>query len=498
MVKNRTLSMIGFFIDSLRIKTVSMAAALHVDASLISKWKSGKRVLTDKSMYFDDVIAYFLEQNRSLGGQELEAAVQEICPHADVSDEQHVEQQLRKILSGSTEQRTTIPHGFTSEWNSAIPTLLFEGRDGRREAVFRLLDYAEHMTATGELLFLDLEEYAWLTEQPQYAQQFTQRMLSLLKKGFRAKFVLQNSTYHLGIQRLLYTASPLIFHRNVEWYCCEYHERNTINLSLFILNRAASLMGISVAGTEPTSMLMMDSTAVIHHELFIQQMIQNSRPLFQAFQPCDFTDMLQNICTFHLSGAFYAYLPSPAFLTARESLLRDILSENGISEQDIQQYLTLNAVFRADISHSQSEQTAPQKPFIYLFQLEEMQRRVQGDTFVSWSLSLLHGHDIYVSKKQYAQELRDLADDLTRHPNMRVAFVSETDDIALPAINCWCRQNQWMVQMDRAGFRFSNEMEMIAAASMVLDDCLQKIPPVRKDPQSVQKFLLELAAELER
>lgn len=30
------------------------------------------------------------------------------------------------------------------------------------------------------------------------------------------------------------TASPLIFHRNVSWYCCEYHERNTINLSLFI------------------------------------------------------------------------------------------------------------------------------------------------------------------------------------------------------------------------------------------------------------------------
>ncbi len=498
MAKKRTLSMIGFFVDSLHIKTVAMAAALHVDASLISKWKSGKRILTDKSIYFDDVIAYFLAQNRNRGEQELESAIREIYPQADVSDEQRLEQQLRKILSGSTEQRVTIPHGFTSEWNNAIQTLLFEGNDGRREAVFRLLDYAEHMTATGELLFLDLEEYTWLTEQPSYAQQFTQRMLSLLKKGFRAKFVLQNSTYRSGIQRLLYTASPLIFHRNVEWYCCEYYDRNSINLSLFILNHAASLMGVSVAGTEPTSMLMMDSTAVIHHELFIQQMIQNSRPLFQAFQPCDFTDMLQNICTFHLSGAFYAYLPSPAFLTARESLLRDILSDNGVSEQVIQQYLTLNAVFRSDISHNQSEQTAPQKPFIYLFQLEEMRRRVQGDTFVSWSLSLLHGHEIYVSKKQYAQELRDLADDLTRYPNMRVAFVSETDDISLPAINCWCRQNQWMVQMDRDGFRFSNEMEMIAAASMVLDDCLQKIPPVRKEPQSVQKFLLELADELEQ
>lgn len=93
-----------------------------------------------------------------------------------------------------------------------------------------------------------------------------------------------------------------------------------------------------------------------------------------------------NICAFHQSSACYAYLPSPAFLTARESLLRDILAENGVSEQDIQQYLTLNAVFRADISHSRSEQPAPQKPFIYLFQLEEMRRRVQGDTLIEQKL----------------------------------------------------------------------------------------------------------------
>lgn len=38
----------------------------------------------------------------------------------------------------------------------------------------------------------------------------------------------------------------------------------------------------------------------------------------------------------------------------------------------------------------------------------------------------------------------------------------------------------------------------VAAASMVLEECLSKIPPVRKDPQSVQTFLLELAAELEQ
>lgn len=496
MAKSKTLSMIGFFIDSLNIKTVAMAAALHVDASLISKWKSGKRILTDKSIYFDDVIDYLLTQNRNMGGNALEAAVQEICPQQELSDEQVLEQQLRTILSGAVEPQTRVPQ-FTAEWNKAVQTLIFEGNEGRREAVFRLLDYAEHMTAAGELVFLDLEEYEWLTQDSSYAKRFTRRMLKLLKKGFRAKFVIQNSTYQSGIQRLFHTASELIFHRNVAWYCCEYYDRNSINLSLFILNHAASLMGISVDGTESTSMLMMDSAAVIHHELFVEQMIRQSRQLFQEFEPCNFEEVLQGICAFHRIGAFYSYLPSPAFVTVRESLLREILTDNGMSEETVQQCLILNAHFRRDISHNQFEGNSSGKPFVYLFQLEEMERRAHSDTFVSWSLSLLSGRDVCVSRHQYAQELRDLADDMCTYNNMRVVFVSQNDDVVLPTINCWCKQNQWMVQMDRSGFRFSDEGEIVDAAANVLEECLKKIPPVRKDPKSVRKFLMEFADELE-
>ena len=118
------------------------------------------------------------------------------------------------------------------------------------------------------------------------------------------------------------TASPLIFHRNVAWYCCEYHERNTINLSLFI-----------------------------------QQMIQNSR--------------------------------------------RDISSR---------------------------------RLFAVSFTVQ---------TAVRW----------------HRKQLRQLC------------------VFACTGVSHGAR---------------------VAAASMVLEECLSKIPPVRKDPQSVQTFLLELAAELEQ
>ena len=51
--------------------------------------------------------------------------------------------------------------------------------------------------------------------------------------------------------------------------------------------------------------------------------------------------------------------------------------------------------------------------------------------------------------------------------------------------------------MDRSGFRFSDEGEIVDAAANVLEECLKKIPPVRKNPKSVQKFLMEFADELE-
>ena len=49
--------------ECLHIQTVSMSRAIHVDASLVSKLKSGDRTLTPKSIYFDDIVAYIIEKS---------------------------------------------------------------------------------------------------------------------------------------------------------------------------------------------------------------------------------------------------------------------------------------------------------------------------------------------------------------------------------------------------------------------------------------------------
>lgn len=98
-----------------------------------------------------------------------------------------------------------------------------------------------------------------------------------------------------------------------------------------------------------------------------------------------------------------------------------------------------------------------------------------------------------VSMKQYASCLRSLADGLLKHSNLQIVLVSEEDYLPLPEINCWCKQNTWMVQMDEEGFRLSDESSIVNAASISLERCVRRVPPERKENDSVRKFLLELA-----
>ena len=48
----RKLSTLGYLMDRLGLSTAALARRLHVDASLVSKWRSGSRRLSAKSVYF--------------------------------------------------------------------------------------------------------------------------------------------------------------------------------------------------------------------------------------------------------------------------------------------------------------------------------------------------------------------------------------------------------------------------------------------------------------
>lgn len=496
-MQEKSLSTLGYILDFMNIQTVSMSRAIHVDASLVSKWKTGARNLSEKSIYFEDVIDYLLEQSKKTNHYYLENALMNFYPHESIRDDFHLESLLRQALSGKKTIKALNRSQFLSDQTKAVSSLVFEENSGKREAVKRLLDYAENMTIPGELIFVDAEEFTWLLEDNAFTEEFCSRIEALLQNGFRAKFIIHYSSYKERFIRLFSACSPLIFHRNVEWYYYQYYNENLFNISFFILNRAISLLSISSNGIHSTTTIFTDTSVVLRHEALVNHTLSQCSLVFHNFELPQLTEVIEGIYSFRKGGAFYAVLPAPVFITVKKDLLMEVLKNNDVSEKNIQKCLKINQELREITSSYFSQSEKRKDPFIYIFHLEKMISRATTQPFISRSLTLLSEKKIKILPRQYAQVLRTLADALNRHDNLQIVFLSEKDSISLPSINCWHKQNTWMLQMDKEGFRLSDELSIISAASTTIEHCIRSIPPIRREKESVRQYLLDLAGDLE-
>lgn len=494
-MKQKSLSTLGYIMEQLNLPTVYMAQSVHVDASLVSKWKTGSRTLSSRSVYFDDIIQCLMAEGDKSEYRLLKRALSDLFPQETIHDAQQMETLLREALVRKTSHDSSTEHNRLLD-TASIPVSVYEGNAGRRDAMNRLLDYAEAMTVPGEFIFLDMGNYSWLLEDPVYYTQFTDRILTLLHRGFHAKFIIHYASCNGYFTQLFHACSSLIFNRNMEWLCYRYYDEQIIQSSFFLLNRAVSLLGLSTGNTDCTTMIFTEHAQVIHHEMYVRQVLQKCTNLFSNYPPDKLDDMLDFSIRFHMHGPMYAFLPAPVFIFSKKELLQEILEYNQIPDQKIRSYLDLNTRLKKQIYDVES--AVPHEPFIYLFQMEKMVQRASTAPFISQSLSLLEGKTIQITKQQYARMLTDLADDVIRYPHIQLYLVSEKDNIPIPSINCWCKKNCWMVQMDKHGLRLSEELSMVEAAASTLFQCIRQLPPQRRERKYIFGFLLNLIEELEK
>lgn len=484
----RKLSTLGYLMDRMGLSTAALARRLHVDASLVSKWRSGSRHLNPQSMYFNDICGMLLEQNETA----LSEALYSLMPLEDPVAQEATVTRLRSVLA---DRHFTVPKALTIR-TAALCTAeiaIYTSGEGRRQAISDLLDVAEAMETPGELLYVDSEQSAWLTEDPVYAREWVERMRRLLDRGFIFRIALHFSVSVEKFVSFFQICNPLIFHRNAQWYYHQYYDENIYWFSFFILEHAMSVSGMSMSPGQTSTTVYTDAYSVLQHRNVFNMVLSSCRPVFTALSPQTGLEAAGQLraCS-PACEKLFAYLPVPAFITAGDHLLNEILRDNGISGTAASICREMNRSMRALM-----EQHLRDGTFIQILQLEEMKHRIKAG-FISTSLSLLGGRRVVVSPSQYARGLKGLIRDLEQYPSCRLLLTVPEDDIRLPAMNCWCKGSCWMLQMDRHGFRLCREPTFCGAASIVLEQGWRRVPPGRKDSRAVAAALDDLIQELGR
>lgn len=134
----KKLSTLGYLMDRLGLSTAGLARRLHVDASLVSKWRSGNRRLHVKSVYFEDICEMLLEQDRAA----LCDALRSLIPLEEAKAPMDTAILLRRVL---TDRHFTVPRAFTlrTEAVCTAEIAVYTSTEGRRQAISDLLDVAE-------------------------------------------------------------------------------------------------------------------------------------------------------------------------------------------------------------------------------------------------------------------------------------------------------------------------------------------------------------------
>ncbi len=493
----KTLSVFGHIMNALHISTGSLAHAIHVDPSLVSKWKSGARTLSGKSIYFEDIIAYFMENASAAEHSDLGRVLSSLSPGKTVSTPEQTEYILRQILSGSESLLTSdIPLLFSGTDNVAS-SLTFSGNDGKRRALEKLLDYAEQMQVPGQLTFMDAGNFIWLTEDPAFAENFVNRVSALSAGGFQCRFMIHYDSAQEEFIRFFTVVNSLIFHSNINWCYLPYFNSPLFNISISVLNQTVSLISISSRNQYTSSTLVTNNSMVLAHEGLIQHVLDQCSPVFHSFKLIQFSEIVKNIQVLHRrSGIFYCILSSPAFIAVNRNLLTEILKDNKVSEDTIAHCLEVSQTFRS-ITSDNFRSGDNKAPFIFIFRYHRLVTRATRAPFISRSLSLICNQEIVVSPSLFAKQLRLLANALLKYDNLRIILTTDEDQPAIPSIDCWNKQNTWLLQMDENGFRYCEDSGIINAASKFMAYCIQDIPSQRKEPGSVRHYLLDLARELE-
>lgn len=204
--KTPKLSPLGVILENLEIATSTLARHLHVDASLVSKWKSGDRKLAKNSVYFAEIVAFLLSHDNN---RTLLSILSENFPNETAKSKEDISAMLTSFLLTChfyNKQNTKL-----SKPSCTSEVTVYDKGIGRRQAVSDLLDIAEDMQTPREILFIDSEQFRWLLEDKAYAKAWVNRMYQLLERGFHARVVVHFSSDEDSFSRIFRICGPLFF-----------------------------------------------------------------------------------------------------------------------------------------------------------------------------------------------------------------------------------------------------------------------------------------------
>lgn len=399
--KISTPSPLSLIMNHLHITSVELASAIHVDPSLISRWRNKQRPFNNSSIHYENVLNYILEKDIRMQYQNLALFLMDYIPDIKISDRDSAYQALDLWMLGNYHEPVTSAPLMDLSALTVADVGIIKGEKQKKDSLLYLLDTARNLPSKKKLFLLFDDSTDSLLEQRSFYDLWIQRLREVVEMGHEVYYIYNSNTFYSNIINL----DNFLYLLQFSNYHVFYVRKNSIPyFDLYVLENVFALTSFSTASGNRKNIL----CSFAHPEIVKQMQNQCESVLLHCEHPFDYSETNIEQIAPVLNGLkyskhkIYIYTTSPFAFPIRPALFKKVLEYNNLPEKEaekaFQQYK--NFIYKPLLKKNNSD-------CHFLFNINTISEVLSKPTHILFP-KLLSEQELILPKQYYSIYLEEL------------------------------------------------------------------------------------------
>jgi hypothetical protein len=425
---------LNFLMDITKTTNSALARYVILDASYISRLRSGKRQPPHNAELINQMAAYFARncskeyQKKAVrDALDLNPFPNDVLTLTDsiniwlLAEKDNTQELVAKFLGNlsAMESSLTLETGSRGK-DMDFPrdeTAIYYGVAGKRQAVIYSLSEMISLDKPHTLLLFSDEETSWMTGDPVFTRQWAALMFQMIARGHRIKIIHTISRHLDEMLNAINQWMPLYMSGAIEPYYYPKKRDGVFARTLFISPGTMALVSSSVGGETAgaANVLHRNPSAVAAYEQEFLQYLRLCQPLMLIFTEKKMDSALLTLSEFEKECCnTLIKTESLSLLTMPKELFSQIIERSGLDKEKLQKYYRLRSENFRRLIRTNS--------FTEIIKLPEPQDLFSGQVKIALS-GMMAGGSISYTPREYLLHLQNIVDHLKTCENHHVCLV---------------------------------------------------------------------------
>lgn len=429
---------LSYLMDMLYIQGTQLAKMVHVDRTVISRWKNGRTELSMKSAYFDDIVNAVLDINEQHGLGTLERFFTSITKK-NISKRKDLHKLVSSwLVSKEFERQFHEADTGGSLYNATYK--IYRGSSGKHDAASYMLDILESSEEKHTLFCYDTSQDAHATENSENSV-FQERIINTFAKLGELCMIFFVNRSSDQIFQMYKNWLPLFMMNHAKMYYT-YDTESPFYNYLYSVKGKLSLVGASHEHDRQSqySAAYDDPITIAQMEASLENMVNSLPQLFRRFETrdicLDMQDAEMSSMLDKSSGQYVIYNGIPRIPFSGD-LLEPVIAEMDLEfaeERRLQTFMQNCALqIRRAIARNEYNR-------VIISQRCLLQLRDQDKVLIS-PLSALLERDVWLDSSYVLNVILDMLDDAGNDPNLELALSPPGFDVFLEGADIWVKNH---------------------------------------------------------